>query len=68
MASELWVKLGNYRATQVSTDGCTDVFDFLKACKMELEPDLDKVSVARIALSTTEGGLGLGERKEKLTH
>ncbi|KAJ3250068.1 hypothetical protein HK103_004092, partial [Boothiomyces macroporosus] len=54
--SELWVKLGNNRATQVSTNNCTDVFDFLEACKKKLEPDLDKVSVARLTLSTTEGG------------
>ncbi|KAJ3307851.1 hypothetical protein HDV04_002450, partial [Boothiomyces sp. JEL0838] len=56
MASELWVKLGNYRATQVSTDGCSNVDKFLKACKKELEPDLDNVSLARLTLSTTENG------------
>ncbi|KAJ3308673.1 hypothetical protein HDV04_001003, partial [Boothiomyces sp. JEL0838] len=56
MASELWVKLGNNYPAEVSTDGCTDVYDFLKACKKELKNQLDTYDPNQLTLSTTEGG------------
>ena len=54
--SELWVKLGNNRATQVSTEGCSNVDKFLEACQKKLSKQLGSYDIDQLSLSTTEGG------------
>ena len=54
-----WVKFKTNNATQVSTEECQNVDDFLEACKKELSPDLDSVPASRLSLSTTVGGTPL---------
>jgi hypothetical protein len=50
MVNNRWVKFGTNRATQVSTEGCTNVDDFIKACKKELSPLLDSYASVQISL------------------
>ena len=51
-----WVKFKNsYNPTQVSTEDCQNVDDFLEACKKKLSPLLDSYAPAQLSLSTTEG-------------
>jgi hypothetical protein len=52
----MWIKFRNYQATQVSTEGCQDVYDFLEACKKELSHKLVSYDIDQLFLSTTEGG------------
>lgn len=59
MTSKLWVKFGGNNATQVSTEGCQNVDDFLEACKKKLSPLLDSYAPAQLSLSTTDGGPSL---------
>ena len=59
MMMKLWVKFGTNNAVKVSTEGCQDVYDFLKACKKELSPDLDSVPPSRLSLSTSVGSPSL---------
>ena len=54
--TKLWVKFKTYNATQVSTQNCQNVDDFLKACKKELSPLLNSISPGQLFLSTTQGG------------
>ena len=54
--TKLWVKFKTNNSTQVSTEECHNVDDFLKACKKELSPLLDSYSPAQLFLSTTDGG------------
>ena len=52
-----WVKFKNsYNPTQVSTEDCQNVDDFLEACKKKLSPLLDSYSSAQLSLSTTTDG------------
>ena len=53
--SKLWVKFRNCNATQVSTEECQNVDDFLEACKKKLSPLLDSYAPAQLSLSTTDG-------------
>jgi hypothetical protein len=57
--SKLWVKFKSNKATKVSTKGCEDVDDFLKACKKELSSKLGTYDVDDLSLSTTDGGAAL---------
>ena len=53
---KLWVKYKNNNSTQVSTEECHNVDDFLKACKKELQiPNPPQ----ELSLSTTDGGTPL---------
>jgi hypothetical protein len=54
-----WVKFNTNNATQVSTEECQNVDDFLKACKKELSSKLGGYDVDQISLSTTVGGIPL---------
>ncbi|KAI8903404.1 hypothetical protein EDD86DRAFT_99118 [Gorgonomyces haynaldii] len=54
--TKLWVKFKTNNATQVSTEGCQNVDDFLKACRKELSPHFDSVATDELSLSTTAGG------------
>jgi hypothetical protein len=40
-----------FDSTQVSTEGCLNVDDFIEAVKKEMTPDLDTVAVSRISIS-----------------
>jgi hypothetical protein len=57
--TKLWVKLKTNNATQVSTEECQNVDDFLEACKEKLSPLLDSYAPAQLCLSTTAGGTPL---------
>lgn len=57
--TKLWVKFKTNNATQVSTEECQNVDDFLKQCKKELSPLLDSFAPAQLSLSTTDGGTPL---------
>jgi S1-C subfamily serine protease len=57
--TKLWVRYKNNNPTQVSTEECHNVDDFLKACKKELSPLLDSYAPAQLSLSTTDGGTPL---------
>ena len=59
LMSKLWVKFNQNNPTQVSTDHCLNVDDFIKQVKKELAPDLDSVPTHRLTLSTTQGGNAL---------
>jgi hypothetical protein len=56
MQSKLWVNFQSFSPIQVDTNGCDDIFDFIKACKKELSPDFDSVAIDRLSLSLTDGG------------
>jgi hypothetical protein len=54
--TKLWLKYKNNNPTQVSTEECHNVDDFLKACKKELQiPNPPQ----ELSLSTTDGGTPL---------
>jgi hypothetical protein len=57
--TKLWVKFKTNNAVKVSTEGCQDVDDFLKACKKELSPHFDSVATDQLSLSTADGGTPL---------
>ena len=57
--TKLWVKYKNNNSTQVSTEECRNVDDFLEACKKKLSPLLDSYAPAQLSLSTTDGGIPL---------
>jgi hypothetical protein len=54
-----WVKFKTNNATQVSTEECQNVDDFLKQCKKELPHLLGSYDSAQLSLSTTDGGTPL---------
>jgi hypothetical protein len=54
--SKLWVKFGQNNAVKVSTDGCVDIDDFIKAVKKELTYKLAEYDSDQISVSLTEGG------------
>ena len=54
-----WVKFKTNNATQVSTEECQDVDDFLEACKKKLSSTLGSYDSAQLSLSTTNGGTPL---------
>ena len=54
-----WVKFKTNNATQVSTEECQNVDDFLKQCKKGLSPLLDSYAPAQLCLSTTDDGPSL---------
>jgi hypothetical protein len=54
--SKLWAKFKTNNATQVSTEECQNVDDFLKACKKELPHLLGSYDSAQLSLSITDGG------------
>jgi hypothetical protein len=59
----LWVKLDLDSPVKISTKDCRDVHDFLKACKKELSPLLDSVTISQLNLfsgtTTLRPGLSL---------
>jgi hypothetical protein len=57
--SKLWIKFKTNNATQVSTQECLNVDDFLKACKKELSPLLDSFAPAQLFLSINADGNAL---------
>jgi hypothetical protein len=57
--SKLWVKFGKNNSVKVSTEGCSDVDDFLEQCKKKLSPHFDSVATDQLSLSTTDGGTPL---------
>jgi hypothetical protein len=57
--TKLWVKFKTKNATQVSSEECQDVDDFLKQCKKELSSKLGSYDVDQLSLSTTDGGTPL---------
>jgi hypothetical protein len=57
--TKLWVKLKPNNAAEVSTENCTNVYQFIKEVKKELSPDLDNIPPSRISLSLTDGGPAL---------
>jgi len=59
VVKKCWVKFKTNNATQVSTEGCQNVDDFLKACKKELPHLLGSYDSAQLSLSTTNGGTPL---------
>ena len=52
----LWVKFQYYNATEVPSEGCLNVNQFLEACQKKLSPLLDTYAAAQLSLSTTRGG------------
>ncbi len=56
---KLWVKFGSNSATQVSTQGCRNVDDFLEACKKKLSHKLGAYDVDQLSLSTSADGPSL---------
>ncbi len=65
--SSLWVKFKTNNAVKVSTEGCQDVDDFLKACKKELSSKLGSYDVDQLFLQTTAGGSPL-QPDDSITH
>jgi hypothetical protein len=59
MQTKLWVKYKNNNSTQVSTEDCQDVDDFLEACTKKLSHLLGSYDSAQLSLSTTDGGTAL---------
>ena len=60
--SKIWVKFGEKNSVKVpttTTDGCSDIDDFLKACKKELLFMYGDFPKGEISLSTTAGGNSL---------
>ena len=49
----LWVKYQTFIPIKVSTKGCEDIYDFLKACKKELQIE---IPLQQLFLSLTVGG------------
>jgi hypothetical protein len=52
--SRLWVKFKKTNPAQVSSQGCFNIDDFLKACKKEFTPLLDPYGVPELLLSTSD--------------
>ena len=57
--SKLWVKFGKNNSVKVSTEGCSDVDDFLKACKKELSSKLGSYDVDQLFISINADGNAL---------
>ncbi len=57
--TKLWVKFKTYNATQVSTEECLNVDDFLEACKKKLLFMYGQFPPGELSLSTTDGGTPL---------
>lgn len=57
--TKLWAKYKDNNSTQVSTEECHNVDDFIKACKKELSPLLDSYAPSQLSLSTADGGTPL---------
>jgi hypothetical protein len=57
--TKLWVKYKDNNSTQVSTEECHNVDDFLEACKKKLSPHFDSIATDQLSLSTTDGGIPL---------
>ena len=57
--TKLWIKFKTNNATQVSTEECQNVDDFLKQCKKNLSSKLGSYDVDQLCLSTTDGGTAL---------
>jgi hypothetical protein len=54
--TKLWIKFKTNNATQVSTEECQNVDDFLKQCKKELLFLYGQFPLGELSLSTTAGG------------
>jgi hypothetical protein len=54
--SKLWVKFKPNNATQVSTQECFNVDDFIEQCKKKLSHLLGPYDSAQLSLSTADGG------------
>jgi hypothetical protein len=54
--TKLWIKYKNNNSTQISTEECQNVDDFLEACKKKLSPHFDSIATDQLSLSTTDGG------------
>jgi hypothetical protein len=52
--TKLWVQLKQLNPSRVSTDGCSDVDDFLKACKKELPQHFEQYEVTEMSLSSSD--------------
>ena len=52
----LWVKYGDTNVVKVSTDGCKNVYCFIKAVKKELPNQLGQYDSNQISISLTAGG------------
>jgi hypothetical protein len=50
-----WVKFQTFPPTQVSTENCENVDDFIKACKKELPRKLGSYDADQLSLSTSAG-------------
>ena len=50
------VKYGDTNVVEVATDGCKNVYGFIKAVKKELTPLLNAYAAAQISISLTAGG------------
>ncbi len=57
--NKIWVKFNQFHATQVSSVGCENVDDFLKAVKRELSSKLGPYDTDQLTLSLTVGGPAL---------
>jgi hypothetical protein len=57
--TKLWAKYKDNNSTQVSTEECHNVDDFLEACKKKLSSKLGSYDSAQLSLSTTDGGTPL---------
>jgi hypothetical protein len=54
--SKLWVKFEDYEVTQVSTQGCFILYEFIKAVKKTLPRKLGDYDLDQISFSLTKGG------------
>jgi hypothetical protein len=61
MAKYLWIKFKDSYPVKVPAQHCSDVDDFLEACKKKLAPSLDSISIAFMCLSTSERTLKRSE-------
>jgi hypothetical protein len=52
--SQRWIKFNGFPPTQVSTENCSNIDDFLVACKERLSPLLDNFSIIQLSLSTSD--------------
>ena len=52
----LWVKYGDTNVVKVSTDGCKNVYCFIKAVKKELPNQLGQYDSNQISISLEVGG------------
>ena len=57
--SKIWVKFGKNNSTQVCTEGCINVDDFIEQCKKKLSSKLGGYDVDQLSLSSTDGGTPL---------